>query len=85
MDEDLLSVCLTDTQRLINLLELMLRDGLEIDPEELDTEMVNEMCAEAQKAEEEAAKREGKELATSKSLIITKLPLAPKHGIDLDY
>ena len=54
-------------------------------PEELNMEMVKEMHAEAQKAEEEAAQKEVKELATNKSLIITKLPLGPEHGIDLDY
>ena len=75
----------TNTQRLINMLESMFRDGPKIDPEELDTEMVKETHAEAQKAEEEAAKKEGTEPATNKSLIITKLPLVPKHGIDSDY
>ena len=46
-----------DTQHLIDVLESMFGDGPEVDPEELDTEAVKEMQAEAEKAEKEAAKQ----------------------------
>ena len=67
------------------MLESMFEDGLKVDLEDLDTDTVQKMHAKAHKAEEAAAKRAGKESISNKSLIITKLPLAPEHRIDPDY
>ena len=47
----------TDTQRLIDMLEAMFGDGPEINIKDLDTETVQEMRTEAQKAEADVAKK----------------------------
>ena len=80
-----LSCAETDTQKLIDILELMFGDGPEVDLEDLDTDTVQKMHVEAHKAKEAAAQGVGKESVSHKSLIIIKLPLAPEHGIDPDY
>ena len=73
----------TDTQRLIDMLEAMFGDSPKIDIK--DTETVQEMWAKAQKAKADVAQKQGKPSAFNKSLIITKLPLVPKYGINSDY
>ena len=50
------------------MLESMFGDGPEVDPEELDLEVVKEMQVEAHKAEEEAAKKAGRPVVTDKKL-----------------
>ena len=67
------------------MLESMFGDGPEVDLKDLDKDTVQKMHAKAHKAKEAATKRAGKESVSNKSLIITKLPLAPKHGINPDY
>ena len=67
------------------MLEAMFGDGPKIDIKDLDTETVQEMQTEAQKAEADVAKKKGKLSAFNKSLVITKLPLVPEYGIDPDY
>ena len=52
----------------------MFGDGPEVDPEELDSEAIKEMWAEAHKAEE-----------TDKTIMVSKLPIVPEFGIDPDY
>ena len=67
------------------MLEAMFGDGPKIDIKDLDTETVQEMWAKAQKAKADVAQKQGKPSAFNKSLIITKLPLVPKYGINSDY
>ena len=43
------------------------------------------MWAEAHKAEEEAAKKKGRHVVADKTIVISKLLIAPEFGIDLDY
>ena len=74
----------TDTQHLIEMLESMFGDWPDGDPEELDSEVIKEMWAEARKAEE-AAKKEGRPAVTDKTIMVSRLPIAPEFGIDPDY
>ena len=67
------------------MLESMFGDGPEVDPKELDSEAIKEMWAEAHKAEEEATKKEGRPLVTDKTIMVSKLPIAPEFGINPDY
>ena len=43
------------------------------------------MWAEPHKAEEEVAKKEGRPSVTDKTIMVSKLPIAPEFGIDPDY
>ena len=63
----------------------MFGDGPEVDPEELDSDTIKEMWAEVCKAKEEAAKKERRPVVADKTIVISKLPIAPEFGIDLDY
>ena len=67
------------------MLEAMFRDGPEINIEDLDTETVQGMQAEAQQAKADVVNKQGKPSAFNKSLVITKLPLVPEYGIDPDF
>ena len=67
------------------MLESMFGDGLKVDPKELDSDAIKEMWAEAHKAKGEAAKREGRQVVADKTIVISKLPIAPEFGIDPDY
>ena len=63
----------------------MFGDGPEVDPKELDSEAIKEMWAEAHKAEEEAAKKDGRPSVTDKTILVSKLPIAPEFGINPNY
>ena len=67
------------------MLEAMFGYGPEINIEDLDTESVQGMRAEAQQTEADVAHRQGKPSAFNKNLVITKLPLVPEYGIDPAY
>ena len=75
----------TDTQKLVNMLEGMFGDGEEIEIEDLDSESIQKLWAEADEAEKEAMKKQGRTSAFNKTLIVKSLPLAPEYGIDDDY
>ena len=67
------------------MLEAMFGDGPEVDIKDLDTETVQDMQAEAQRAKAGVAKKQGKPSVFNKSLVITKLPLVPEYRIDPDF
>ena len=67
------------------MLESMFRDKPKVDTEELDLDTIKEMLTEAHKTKEEAANREGRPAVVDKTIVISKLPIAPEFGIDLDY
>ena len=56
-----------DIQCLIDMLEAIFSNRPEIDPEELDSDAIKEMWAEAHKAKEEAAEREGRPVIADKN------------------
>ena len=66
------------------MLESMFGDGPDVDPEEVDMEAMKEMLAEAEKAEKEAATEKGVMSGTAKRVVVTSLPIAPKHSIDIE-
>ena len=51
----------------------MFGDGPEVDPKELDSDTIKEMWAEARKAREEAAKREGRPVVADKTIIVFQI------------
>ena len=75
----------TDTQKLVNMLESMFGDGEDIEIEDLDSDDIQKLRAEAYKAEEEAMRKQGRVSAFNKTIIVKSLPLTPEFGIDDDY
>ena len=75
----------TDTQKLVNMLESMFGDGEDIEIEDLDSDDIQKLRAEADKVEEEAMKKQGRFSAFNKTIIVKSLPLTPEFGIDDDY
>ena len=75
----------TDTQKLVSMLESMFGDGEDIEIEDLDSDDIQKLRAEADKAEEEAMRKQGRVSAFNKTIIVKSLPLAPEFGIDDDY